>query len=273
MDFYRRGILWFLQVNAFEMPKLLILISVFLVAGCYGPVQNHSKTRDMVTAVSKDFMRFWTYYNRQVKLYKDFIGLDTATNPVDRSTFFKLLSTGRFIPLKMAVDTPTYQLFKLPAGAEPSISLTIQQIGISESKHAAMEGKAMPSFNFTDLDGKTYNAQNTFGKVVVVKCWFVHCQACVAEMPFLNAMVDQYSSHKDVIFISLAFDKPDQLKTFLKQTQFSYPVVPDQEHYLLEELGVEAYPTHIVINRKGRIVRVVENAEAVAYVLAKEVDE
>lgn len=76
-----------------------------------------------------------------------------------------------------------------------------------EYKNYQMEGKELPDFNFTDLDGTVYDKETTAGKIVVLKCWFIGCVPCVEEMPALNKLVNQYRNQKDIVFVSLAFDK------------------------------------------------------------------
>ena len=41
------------------------------------------------------------------------------------------------------------------------------------------EGQAFPSFNMLDLKGKRYDNQNTRGKILVLKTWFIRYHACV----------------------------------------------------------------------------------------------
>jgi hypothetical protein len=60
------------------------------------------------------------------------------------------------------------------------------------------------------------------------------------------------------------------VKDFLTTTPFTYATVPDQEQFLTEELQLNAYPTHFVINKQGAIVKKVTDYKAMAYVLQKE---
>jgi hypothetical protein len=56
----------------------------------------------------------------------------------------------------------------------------------TEMAHFKMEGTPIPGFNFTDLNDKVYNQSTTRGKIVILKCWFIHCVACLKEFPELN---------------------------------------------------------------------------------------
>src|SRR6476620_8522768 len=110
-----------------------------------------------------------------------------------------------------------------------------------------MEGKQMPAFDFKDLDGKQYTTANTKGKVVVLKCWFINCFACVQEFPQLNRLVSSFQNKKDPLFVSLASDSKPALTSFLIKRPFSYAVVPNAGKYMNDALKISAYPTHLLI--------------------------
>ena len=134
-----------------------------------------------------------------------------------------------------------------------------------------MEGKKIPKFNFKDLKSKIYNSETTKDKIVVLKFWFIHCQKCVEEMPNLNKLVKKYKDRNDIVFLSLAFDKNEELKKFLTKKAFYYPVVGNQKNYLLQDLEIESFPTHMIINKKGLISKVVNSYEELEIALKKEI--
>jgi thiol-disulfide isomerase/thioredoxin len=37
--------------------------------------------------------------------------------------------------------------------------------------------------------------------------WFVYCQKCAEELPFLNMLVKEYENRKNILFIGLALDE------------------------------------------------------------------
>jgi cytochrome oxidase Cu insertion factor (SCO1/SenC/PrrC family) len=94
-----------------------------------------------------------------------------------------------------------------------------------------MEGTKMSEFNFIDLNGKNYDKSSTKGKIVVLKCWFIHCVACVKEFPELNKLVDENKNRNDILFISLAMDSKQDLIKFLKTKEFKYNVIPEMKSY------------------------------------------
>jgi thiol-disulfide isomerase/thioredoxin len=132
-----------------------------------------------------------------------------------------------------------------------------------------MKGKELQGFNFTDLDGKVYDKVTTAGKIVVLKCWFIGCVPCIEKMPALKELVNQYKNQRDIVFVSLAFDKKEDLKKFLAKKTFDYAVVANQKDYLIKDLEVTSFPTHILINKKGKVVKVAGSYEEMETALKK----
>jgi peroxiredoxin len=133
-----------------------------------------------------------------------------------------------------------------------------------------MEGKELPNYQFEDIAGHKYNNVNTRGKIIVLKCWFIHCVACVKEFPELNKLVDNYKNRKDILFVSLAFDNKKDLKSFLKMHRFNYDVVPNQQTFMMDRLSINTFPTHIIIGKDGKIRKAVDNYKDLLPALNKE---
>jgi peroxiredoxin len=104
-----------------------------------------------------------------------------------------------------------------------------------------------------------YTNENTKGKYLVLKCWFLACKACIEEMPNLNTLVKEYENRDDVIFLSLAFDKPEDLKRFLETKGFFYQTASVSQDFMEEHLKVYAYPTHLVVGKDGKFLKIVSN--------------
>ena len=89
-------------------------------------------------------------------------------------------------------------------------------------------------------------------------------------MPALNKLVNQYKDRKDILFVSIAFDSKEALSVFLKKKTFIYAVVPDQKAYMDDVLKINMYPTHFIVNKKGIIVKAVNDEKALSLALQKE---
>jgi thiol-disulfide isomerase/thioredoxin len=233
-------------------------------------VSNKVFTTDWTT-LTKDFMTWYNYTYYNIRLSQDFIGLDIDSIEIDKATFLNKLLTGNVVAFKIKIlqGEPVYKLYKLNSNDE-SIKATIKQMASTEMEHFKMEGIENPKFNFTDLNGKTYNNSSTKGKIIVLKCWFIHCVACVKEIPELNKLVEQNENRNDILFISLAIDAKQNLIKFLKTKEFNYAVIPEMENYMVDKLHITTYPTHLLIDKSGKIVKIVNRIDDLIPFLKRE---
>ena len=225
-----------------------------------------------IQSIKNDFGLWWTYHNTNIVLSSNFIALDNLSNRIRKEVFLKSLTSGDFIPLKLqSKDSVYYMLFKLEQTCAKSIRETIKSNSAQAYKNFSMEGKEFPKFNFTDINGNEFNNENTKGKTVILKCWFIACKACVAEFPQLNELAEKYKNRNDLVFVSLAFDAKNDLMLFLQKTPFSYSVIPNQKQFMENDLDLKSYPTHIIIDQKGVILKVVNTADEMISLLEHEI--
>jgi thiol-disulfide isomerase/thioredoxin len=206
--------------------------------------------------LSKDFRTWYSYTYNNIRLATEFIGLDRDSNKIEKGKFLKQLASGKFIVYKIAKqkNVPVYKLYSLN-NQDADIKSTIRGLATTAIALASMEGKELPVYDFVDLNGKKYSKNTTLGNVLVVKCWFIRCTACVEEFPDLNKLVKHYADKSDVQFVSLASDSKRDLQDFLNKKSFSYAVVADMDDFMTNMLRVNAYPLHLLVSRQGKIIK------------------
>jgi peroxiredoxin len=115
-------------------------------------------------------------------------------------------------------------------------------------------GCKAPDFKIVNMDGDTVELKKLAGKVVVVNFWFKTCPICIAEMPALNMLVDEYRS-KDVVFLGLCRDNKEYItQNFLGKFSFNFTIFPDCKAIADKYRVYFGYPETFVIDRK-QIVR------------------
>ncbi|MBC6109919.1 TlpA family protein disulfide reductase [Pedobacter fastidiosus] len=243
--------------------------SVAVVAPMKKDLSNVGQPQFPLSEITKDFLTYWTYHTHYVKLYNKFLAFDEAGKEIKKLAFLEKLKSGNYLPLLLNSknDTLNYKLTKIPAKSFKDLSSVISNDAITEIKHFKLEGKPVPPFKFKDVNGIEYSSANTRGKIVLFKCWFIGCVACVKEMPKLNQLVAFYKNRKDIVFISLAPDNDKALKEFFTKTKFDYSIVGNQDQYISKVLDVNIFPTHIIISKIGNIVSVVNNGDDVETIL------
>jgi thiol-disulfide isomerase/thioredoxin len=210
--------------------------------------------------ILKNQDNFVKYWYAALDLSHDFIGLNDSSREIPKGEFFKQVATGDYLPVRLTSDSLMYyKLYKLNDSVDDYIPVMLQGIGSEAYNHYQWEGKQLPPINFTDLEGKKYNSQSIKGKILVLDFWFIGCTYCVHEMPKLNALVNEYKNRKDILFAAIAFNKENDLKKFMKKIDFQYDVISDTSGYLNKKFEIRAYPTKVIINKEGNIVKILDD--------------
>ncbi|MDJ0836850.1 MAG: TlpA disulfide reductase family protein [Acidobacteriota bacterium] len=147
------------------------------------------------------------------------------------------------------------------ASLEDSFTLTSLREGIDRFR-----------FQFPDLEGKqvSYDDPMLKGKVRLITIFGSWCPNCNDEAPFLQELYDRYRD-RGLVVLGLAFEMTDDearnrrvLKRFRKRHKLDYPILiagsstdkqkagetlPDLNHVL-------AYPTTLLLDREGKVVRI-----------------
>lgn len=109
---------------------------------------------------------------------------------------------------------------------------------------------------FNDVSGKTVDLSVLRGKTIVVNFWSTWCPPCIEEMPMFNEVQGQWKN-KNVVFVGIAADQAGNVKSFLKKTPVSYPIVVGEQASidLARELGnrYDAVPFTVIINPQQHI--------------------
>lgn len=211
--------------------------------------------------IQKSFDNWEAYTKENIDLMSTFTPLDDEGAIMEKGIFLTLLRTGAYIPVKSEKDGKLlYQLTGIDDSADEKIKKSIVSKASIAHQYFKMEGKKLPDYNFVDLKGKAHNKADTKGKLLVIKCWFITCKVCVEEFPELNELVDKYKDDK-IEFVSLAFDKKDELVEFLETKEFKYPTIPEQKDYMAKKLKVKQYPTHLIVDANGVIIKMVSNVK------------
>ena len=102
-------------------------------------------------------------------------------------------------------------------------------------------------------------AERYRGKVVALDFWGTWCVPCREEIPAMKALAESYAG-RDVVFVFLASNSPEE--SWLNIIREQGLTAPNIEHFnlpdeqmrmLVDKFGVTSYPTHIVVDRQGRV--------------------
>ena len=101
------------------------------------------------------------------------------------------------------------------------------------------------------LDGVEVDLAHSEEKVVVINFWATWCPPCVAEMPALQNLYDQFGDTVEFYFVSS--EEPDVLKRFLHKKGYTIPVFVEKQTPP-KQLQSRTLPTTFIISKSGEIV-------------------
>lgn len=254
------------------MQKSISLFIAFLFFAIATAQTNPGAPEIDPLQIQNNFSQWAAYQSKNIMLSRDFVGLDALSKEISKETFLDQLANGNYIPIQLQSEDAKfyYKLFEIQSDSDSSIKATINQIAFDALKNYKMEGTAYPKFSFKDLKGNWVTNESMKGKIIVIKCWYIHCTPCIREFPQVNRLAAEYKNREDILFISLAEDSPEKLKAFLAKRPLAYSVIPDMKVYMNEALQLNSFPTHFILNKEGQIAKVLPNFESLEVALAKE---
>ncbi len=112
---------------------------------------------------------------------------------------------------------------------------------------------AIQSYNWKlhGVNTESINFESTKGKVILLNFWATWCPPCIAEMPSLQDLYDDYKDKVAFIFLSNEVD--EDLYKFMNQKSYEYPIYRSLSEYP-KPLVSKSIPGTYLIDKKGNIV-------------------
>ena len=143
-------------------------------------------------------------------------------------------------------------------------SVIAQEISVEKAKEVlvmnVMGKQSLIGQNAPELDIEKYlqapegkkSLSALKGKVVVLEFWATWCAPCVAEIPHLNQLSEEFRD-KQVQFISVTDESEDIIAPFLKRQEMKSWIGLDADRSAFEAYGVRGIPRTFLIDQKGII--------------------
>lgn len=131
----------------------------------------------------------------------------------------------------------------------------------------------MPAINGETLDGKKIDSAYFHGQLTLISFFYIGCPPCMKEIPVLNKLKDHFKDSRFQI-LAIAPHAPSVLNRFNEtptgtRESIRYDILPEcpednqqgtapRCHTFSRLFGVSAYPTAVLINKRGEILMTIE---------------
>lgn len=106
---------------------------------------------------------------------------------------------------------------------------------------------------FKDRHGKVVTLKDLKGKVVFLNFWATWCPPCLAEMPSINKLYEQYKNNKDVIFVMVDADSNlEKSQGYMNARKYDM-MVYQMASSVPEQIFAGSLPTTVVFDKQGRV--------------------
>lgn len=105
-------------------------------------------------------------------------------------------------------------------------------------------------WQLVNSEGKPLDFRSQRGKVVLVNFWATWCPPCVAEMPSMQELYEDYGDRVEFMFV--ARDDKEKVESFVLKKDYTFPVYFERSSPP-SELRSNSLPTTYLIDRSGSI--------------------
>jgi thiol-disulfide isomerase/thioredoxin len=144
-------------------------------------------------------------------------------------------------------------LLLIPQTGMPIKVFFSRLLSFSPSEITVDKRESLEQYNWqlANPEGQPVNLAVSEGKVVLINFWATWCPPCVAEMPSLQNLYNEYGDRVDFYFVSM--ESPEKITAFMKKKDYDFPVyIPKQQ--IPEVIRGNTLPTTYIIGSSGEIV-------------------
>lgn len=144
---------------------------------------------------------------------------------------------------------------------------SVQEEDYNDNGEVGKDPLLAPDFTLKDQYGKVHTLSEYKGKIVFLNFWATWCPPCREEMPNIEEIYKKNNSNEnDLVILGVVMPNigregsVNNIKAFLKDKEYTFPVVFDEDGKLMNDYFINAFPTTYIIGKDGRIVNFIPGA-------------
>jgi len=131
-------------------------------------------------------------------------------------------------------------------------------------------GVVAPDFTLNDMDGKPLKLSSLRGKHVILDFWGSWCSWCIKGIPQMKEYYKKYAGKFEILGIDCN-DTEQKWKEAVKKHELTWlHVYNPKSSSVLEDYGIQGFPTKIIIGPDGKIVKTIVGEDPAFYTLLDE---
>lgn len=118
-------------------------------------------------------------------------------------------------------------------------------------------GIKFPTFSGKTLSGENFDLTNYKGKYVLLDFWGSWCAPCINEIPKLKKLQSEFKD-KLVVVGMVCNDTEDKVNRIIEKYKVDWVQLFDETNAFPNKYGIRAFPTKVLIDDKGFVVKTVD---------------
>ena len=149
----------------------------------------------------------------------------------------------------------------LKAPASTIMSATLPTPEIDSVKTTEELPDADFNLSVKTLESKLVNMHDYRGKVIFLNFWATWCMPCVAELPSINKLYNQFKND-NIVFLLISNETSEKVKSYKQRKKYDVPFyIIDSDGKIPQQYFSRSIPTTFIINKEGKIIKATKGAE------------
>jgi len=251
-----------------RMP--IVTKKFYLEPGSYKialPENLNKSLIDIDGSTNEEYIRFSKLFSNLYVTSKGDFKDDSLTNLIEKETIianYVKRQPASYVALWEIIDdysnynfNPIYlENLKLFSGDIKSSNVFIQFENKLLAESMSLKGKNFPELYFNERESISIKDFNK-SKITFIDYWATSCAPCIAAMPELVSMYNEYKS-KGVNFITITDERNlngiKLANLILKKNHVVWKNYFDIKRNVFNKLNINTYPTQFLVNNKGVII-------------------
>ena len=172
---------------------------------------------------------------------------NTIRNYFKKKSKFSIASDIVFVGLIIALLFPSSRMFVVSNIQK----ITLFQPDVKEEKSAPELPESAYQWQFKNMTNETVSFGEFRNKVVFLNFWATWCPPCVAEMPTIQDLYEEYGDK--IAFVLVSNEETSVIKKYMDKEGYTFPVYKGL-YQPPQALTTSTLPTTFLIAKDGRIV-------------------